>query len=57
MIAWVVAREFAKNSRVFAAFALTENTLPQFSSLVDRVRRTTLAFEVLISPSTKETKP
>src|SRR6266581_5245386 len=33
-------RESAKNSRIFKAFAATETTLAQFSSLVDRSFRT-----------------
>ena len=37
-------REFAKNSRIFAAFAPGANRAPQFFSLVNRVLRTPLAF-------------
>jgi hypothetical protein len=32
MIAWVVLREFVKNSRIFAAFAPGANRAPQFFS-------------------------
>src|SRR5207237_4337360 len=46
-------REFAKNSRIFAAFAPGANRAPQFSTLVNRVLRTTLAFDVLILPQRK----
>ena len=42
-------REFAKNSRIFKAFAETETTLAQFSSLVDRSFRTALAFDKLMT--------
>ena len=42
-------REFAKNSRIFAAFAPGANRAPQFSSLVDRVLRTALAFDKLMT--------
>ena len=42
-------REFAKNSRIFAAFAPGANRAPQFSSLVDRSFRTALAFDKLMT--------
>src|SRR6266436_8346288 len=41
-------REFAKNSRIFAAFAPGPNRARQFSSLSNRVLRTLLALDVLI---------
>src|SRR2546421_9667175 len=41
-------REFVRNSRIFAAFAPGAIELHDFSSLVNRVLRTTLAFDVLI---------
>src|SRR5205809_308878 len=41
-------REFAKNSRIFAAFAPGLNRARQFSSLANRVLRTLLALDVLI---------
>ena len=42
-------REFAKNSRIFAAFAPGANRAPQFFSLVDRSFRTALAFDKLMT--------
>ena len=42
-------REFAKNSRIFAAFAPGANRAPQFSSLVDRSFTTALAFDKLMT--------
>ncbi len=42
-------REFAKNSRIFAAFVPGANRAPQFSSLVDRSFRTALAFDKLMT--------
>ncbi len=39
-------REFAKNSRIFAAFAPGANRAPQFSSLVSQLFRTLLAFDI-----------
>src|SRR5205807_9634485 len=41
-------REFVRNSRIFAAFAPGTNRAQQFFSLVNRVLRTPLAFDVLI---------
>ena len=46
-------REFAKNSRIFAAFAPGVNRAPQFSSLVDQLLRPRLARDELIPLSTK----
>jgi hypothetical protein len=46
-------REFAKNSRIFAAFAPGANRAPQFSSLVDQLLRPRLARDELIPLSTK----
>src|SRR5205823_13538734 len=48
MIARVVLRELAKNSRILAAFASGANRALQFFSLVNRVLRPPLAFDVLI---------
>jgi hypothetical protein len=48
MIRGSTLREFAKNSRIFKAFAPTETTVAQFSSLVDRSFRTALAFDKLM---------
>ena len=48
MIVRVVLREFANNSRIFAASAPAANRAPHFSPLVNRVLRTLLAFDVLI---------
>ncbi len=42
-------REFAKNSRIFAAFAPGANRAPQFSFLVDRSFTTALAFDKLMT--------
>ena len=42
-------REFAKNSRIFAAFPPGANRAPQFSSLVDRSFTTALAFDKLMT--------
>ena len=46
-------REFAKNSRIFAAFAPGANRAPQFSSLADQLLRPRLARDELIPLSTK----
>src|SRR5260370_22097681 len=46
-------REFAKNSRSFAAFAPGANRAPQFFFLANRVLRALLAFDVLILRPTK----
>ncbi len=46
-------REFAKNLRIFAAFAPGANRAPQFSSLVDQLLRPRLARDELIPVSTK----
>jgi hypothetical protein len=43
--------EFAKNSRIFAAFAPGANRTPQFFSLVNRVLRTALVFDKLMTNS------
>jgi len=42
-------REFANNSRIFAAYAPGANRAPQFSSLVDRSFRTALALDKLMT--------
>jgi len=55
MIARVVLREFAKNSRIFAAFAPGANRAPQFFPLVNQRFGTLLAFARLMRPSTKGT--
>src|SRR6266576_598141 len=47
-------REFAKNSRIFAAFAPGANRAPQFSSLVDQLLRPRLARDELIYCQRKE---
>jgi hypothetical protein len=49
-------REFAKNSRVFAAFAPAEIGLSSFSSLVEPLLTTPLAFDLLI-PSQRKATP
>ena len=46
-------REFARNSRIFAAFAPGANRAPQFSSLVNQLLRPRLARDELIPLSTK----
>src|SRR6266550_4186518 len=46
-------REFAKSSRIFAAFAPGANRAPQFSSLADQLLRPRLACDELIPLSTK----
>ena len=46
-------REFAKNSRIFAAFAPAQIELHDFSSLVNQLLRPRLARDELIPPSTK----
>jgi len=46
-------REFAKNSRIFAAFATGANRAPQFFSLVDQLLRTPLALDMQMPTLTK----
>ena len=46
-------REFAKNSRILAAFAPGANRAPQFSSLGDQLLRPRLARDELVPVSTK----
>ena len=43
-------REFAKNSRIFAAFAPGANRAPQFFSLVNQRFGTLLAFDMRMPP-------
>jgi hypothetical protein len=46
-------REFAKNSRIFTAFAPGANRAPQFFSLVNQLFGTLLAFDMQMPPLTK----
>ena len=45
--------EFAKNSRIFAAFAPGANRVPQFFSLVNQLFGRLLAFDMQTPPLTK----